>query len=503
MSAPGFRGNLSSDQNARLQQLWSLLLHLAEASSLGALEEFVRVNSIDNRSSLSSVPPPQSPRHSLSRRNSLFVRTESVLSRTRSRSSTKSIYHARLIQTFREAGFSSSELRNVRRFLAAMTPEDVRFGVLTAAKHEHPDVYLLRYLRGSKWDVNQALIQLLDSIAWRLKQMNVDNILLPRGELYAAEHENDTKRHNDSAGFIKQLRMGKAFVHGVDRLNRPVVVIRIRLHKLGEQSDEALNQFITHIIESARLLLSPPIETATVLFDMTGFSLANMEYAPVKFIIRCVETYYPESLGVLLIHNAPRVFGSVWKIIKPWISPEVVSRIHFTNTPTDLEQFIPRASILRELGGDEDWEYQYIEPSPTENEAMSDTSTRDSLLVERQTINEEFLSATSNWIETAKLGRPMDLSEAIAQREGVIQRVRFNYWELDPYVRARNILDRTGVISDGGWIDMYPNPDAVLSPLPSPVTPRSPASGPPAIIDTAKVLQVAPVQRAQVKIVNV
>jgi hypothetical protein len=35
------------------------------------------------------------------------------------------------------------------------------------------------------------------------------------------------------------------------------------------------------------------------------------EYAPVKFIIRCFELYYPESLGVLLIHNAPRIFAGV------------------------------------------------------------------------------------------------------------------------------------------------------------------------------------------------
>ena len=41
---------------------------------------------------------------------------------------------------------------------------------------------------------------------------------------------------------------------------------------------------------------------------MTGFTLANMDYVPVKFIIKCFESNYPESLGVILIHNAPWVF---------------------------------------------------------------------------------------------------------------------------------------------------------------------------------------------------
>lgn len=41
---------------------------------------------------------------------------------------------------------------------------------------------------------------------------------------------------------------------------------------------------------------------------MTSFSLANMDYAPVKFMIKCFEANYPESLGSVLIHNAPWIF---------------------------------------------------------------------------------------------------------------------------------------------------------------------------------------------------
>ncbi|KAL4876554.1 CRAL-TRIO domain-containing protein [Aspergillus karnatakaensis] len=479
---PGFWGNLSPLQETRLQQLWTLLLHLAEASSLGALEQFVRVNSLDQTSS-----PPLTP--STSRRNSLFSRAESTLGRKNSTSSV-SVYHTRLLQTFRDVGLSASQVRDVRRFLSVMSPEDVRFGVLTAAKHEHLDVYLLRYLRTSKWDVNKSLVHLLNSIVWRLKEMHVDNVLLPRGELYAAQNEHNLAnpyKADEAGGFLKQLRIGKGFVHGLDRMNRPIAIVRMRLHRPGEQSEESLNQFITHLVESARLLVSPPVETATVLFDMTGFSLANMEYAPVKFIIRCFETYYPECLGVLLIHNAPRVFGGVWKIIKPWMDPRIVARVKFTRTVADLEHYIDRDQIMAELGGDEDWEYDYIEPDPEENKAMADYAARDALLAERQSLGEDFLAATSRWVTAARAGSPTDLEEAIARREELLEHIRVNYWDLDPYVRARNNLDRTGVIQDGGWIDMYPQP-------------RPP---PPVQIQTAKVLQVEHVRRAQVKIVNV
>ncbi len=41
---------------------------------------------------------------------------------------------------------------------------------------------------------------------------------------------------------------------------------------------------------------------------MTGFSMANMDYTPVKFMIKCFEANYPESLGAVLVHKAPWIF---------------------------------------------------------------------------------------------------------------------------------------------------------------------------------------------------
>jgi hypothetical protein len=46
----------------------------------------------------------------------------------------------------------------------------------------------------------------------------------------------------------------------------------------------------------------------TIIFDMTNFSMANMDYTPVKFMIKCFEANYPESLGAVLVHNAPWIF---------------------------------------------------------------------------------------------------------------------------------------------------------------------------------------------------
>lgn len=111
---------------------------------------------------------------------------------------------------------------------------------------------------------------------------------------------------------------------------------------------------------------------------------------------------------------------------------------------------MPRSQIIKELGGEEDWEYEYVEPSPNENDRFKDHVTRESILAERKGLGDELFALTSEWISTSQ-SDPSPTS-----RDEVIRKLRENYWQLDPYVRARNVLDRTGVIKEGGSIDFYP-----------------------------------------------
>ncbi|KAF7114914.1 hypothetical protein CNMCM5793_000684 [Aspergillus hiratsukae] len=475
----GFLGNLSREQERCLQQLWSLVLYIEDAASFRDLEQLFRVNSVERNRSASIS--------SFARRNSLRPRTDSILLR-RTSTTSFSASSSPLVQSLRSIGMTASETRYVAKSLTHLSPDDVRWGILTASKHEFPDGWMLRYLRFCKWNVSKAFILILKALQWRIREMHVDDGLLPRGELFALHQSQEPSIGADgevASGFLRQLQMGKCYVHGVDRLGRPVCAVRVRLHRPDDQSEEAMNRYITHIMESVRLLIEPPAETACVIFDMAGFTLANMEYAPVKFIIRCFEIYYPESLGVLLIHNAPRIFAGIWKIIKGWIDPDIVAKIHFTKTVEDLAQFIHPSQVVSELGGDEDWEYEYIEPEMDENHLMEDDEARDAVLAERQHISQEFLYLTSQWIEATRLDSREEAAVVKSRRLEVMEQLRVNYWKLDPFVRARNFLDRTGVMQEGAKIKHYPEPT------------------PPVQIETAKVLEVAHVGRARVKLINV
>lgn len=206
-----------------------------------------------------------------------------------------------------------------------------------------------------------------------------------------------------------------------------------------------------------------------------------MDYVPVKFIIKCFEANYPESLGAILIHNAPWVFkggysralpspppppvppsrgpradGSpgIWKIIHGWLDPVVASKVHFTYNREGLEEFIAPDQIIKELGGDEDWEYRYEEPVAGENDKMKDTQTRDAILQERHDISKRFEETTQRWIEAGDDEARRKLHD---ERDDLAVQLRQNYWKLDPYVRARSMYDRQGIICGGKAARWYPD----------------------------------------------
>jgi len=280
--------------------------------------------------------------------------------------------------------------------------------------------------------------------------MHVDDDIMKNGELASLEEANgsDPAKRKIGHDFLAQMRLGKSYLHGLDRAGRPMCFVRVRLHKQGEQSEESLERYTVFIIESARMILAPPVDTACVVFDMTGFSLANMDYAPVKFMIKCFEANYPESLGVVLIHKAPWVFQGIWKIVKGWLDPVVASKVHFTNNNEEMEEFVPRSQIISELGGDEDWSYQYVEPVPGENDLMKDTTTRDKYLVEREGLVKDYEKATLEWIHGTE--------KTQIRRNELANKLKEDYWRLDPYLRARSLYDRVGLINPGGKLQFYP-----------------------------------------------
>jgi hypothetical protein len=257
---PGFLGNISKDQEEKLQTLWSVLLKAGEVSLSnepihGCKEEDF------------SPTQPQ-------RRLSLLGRTQSNVSE-KAIPTPNTLYHRNIMKYLGEIGAGVAESNAIKKALSEITSTELRTGILDTLKHDHPDALLLRFLRARKWDVPKSFAMLMEAVIWRVKEMHVDDVMA-KGELHALKQTQDkssTSEQKAGNDFLSQMRMGKSYVHGVDRAGRPIVVVRVRLHKPGAQSEESLERYIVHVIESVRLTMAPPIETAVrMLFDSGNMS---------------------------------------------------------------------------------------------------------------------------------------------------------------------------------------------------------------------------------------
>jgi hypothetical protein len=174
-----------------------------------------------------------------------------------------------LFAQLRKTGVHESEIKSMEKILSKMTPEEMCFSILKMIKQEHPDSLLLRFLRARKWDVGKGFTMMATNILWR-REMDVDDDILPKGELYALEQSRDdkltAKQKKEGQDFIEQLKTGKSFLHGFDRQGRPVNYVRVKIHKPGAQSEEVLERYIVHVIETTRLIVVPPIETGVSTF---------------------------------------------------------------------------------------------------------------------------------------------------------------------------------------------------------------------------------------------
>ncbi|KAK2601639.1 phosphatidylinositol transfer protein csr1 [Conoideocrella luteorostrata] len=434
--AHGYLGNLTEPQEAKLRALWAIGLKFIEIYE--ADEATSKAKTLEEK----YVPPAKKSK-----------------SMPRGKCATHDKYPTLVTELLSLLPTDEQNLEKLAKqaveALDHWTPHMYRLIVPNVVKHEHPDALALRFLRACDWDLIEATKMMGKTIYWRTMEAAVDDDIMKLGEGGSSEDEKNSQGLTRTLGadFMKQARWGKSFLHGTDRLGRPITYIRVRLHRSSDQCVQSLERYTIYLLELARLSLRHPIEMGTVLLDLSGFRLANFDLKPLKFLLKCVDEYYPDSVALLLIHNAPFGAKTLYRLIRFWLDPALVKKVRFTYGKRGLQKYIAPNQIIKELGGEEDWEYEYEEPRPNENLKMNNTATRDCLMEERRAMAMEFEELTREWIMNGQLSEKA--REVCARRDRLVDDLAANYWELDPYVRARSVYDRQGYFRGAGGVEWY------------------------------------------------
>lgn len=254
--APGTIGTLTPDQEVKLQEFWVLALKVFGVK-LDALE-------LDQASGSGNSTRETKKSATKSRWSLWGSSTDEDKEDAKSTSSASGIASSLASISITDGDDKYGQSKEFQQALVDLSPEEIRTAFWNMVKQDNPDSLVLRFLRARKWDVKKALIMFISTMRWRLQDMHVDDDIMANGEALASKQEQGAQGAEKKKGeeFLTQLRMGKSFLHGVDKFGRPICVVRVRLHRASEQEPETLERYTVYTIEIARLLLAPPVETA-------------------------------------------------------------------------------------------------------------------------------------------------------------------------------------------------------------------------------------------------
>ncbi|SPO04434.1 probable phosphatidylinositol/phosphatidylcholine transfer protein SEC14 [Cephalotrichum gorgonifer] len=209
---------------------------------------------------------------------------------------------------------------------------------------------LLRFLRARKFDVNAAKQMFADCEKWRA-ETNLDDTVSTwefpeKAQLFDYYPQYYHKTDKDGRPvYIEQL--GKIDIAALNKISTPdrmLTNLAVEYERLADDRLPACSRKSGHLLE-----------TCCSIIDLKGVSLgkATSVYSQIQSTSALSQNYYPERLGHLFLINCPWGFSAIWSIIKGWLDPVTVKKIHILGSgyQNELLTHIPAENLPVEFGG--------------------------------------------------------------------------------------------------------------------------------------------------------
>lgn len=430
--------SLQNDQEIALKKVWALLLKSFGYPinlSLKAIEHGDGLcGSLSTLQSNGKFDLSASSKGSISTE----ILDDPPASFTSITSNIKNVYYVLETGGYEDDDIFSLYHLEAHQMLAGYSPEDLHKSLWGLSRNDSLDNYILRFLRISKFNYKLSLSWMAQVLEWRYNKYHVEE-LLSQGDakLYFGQR---------SQKVIDVFRRNEFYIRGTSRSGCPLIFFQATQHKRGRCSDADFEKVIILIIEWARLGFMEyrkGIDQFHLIIDLTGFTMKYADFHGVKFAIKAFQKQFPDSIERLQIHNAPRLFSSMWKILERWMKPHLRERISFTKKTEELTKYIDPKYIPVSLGGLDRHPAAYIEPTHFNCQRKPPDKTFYNLTKERDLLTVKFIESTIKWIEaTSSEESRAHLNDKIT----LSHEKAINYINLDPYLRTRGIPDRNGEI---------------------------------------------------------
>ncbi|KAL7409446.1 CRAL-TRIO domain-containing protein, partial [Mrakia frigida] len=224
------------------------------------------------------------------------------------------------------------------------------------------DSTLLRFLRARKFNVEGAVKQYTDFLAWR-DDKGVDQAY----ENYDIEEFETLRRAYPMWTGSRDLRGLPIYVYKISALT-PATLSRLIPNDAASSSSIAVITFalIRFLLPFTTAIQRPDqpmsvISGSNSIIDVGGVGLSRFWglRSHLQVASQVASANFPETIDRVFVVGAPSFFPTVFNWAKKWFDPGTVEKIHILSNdslPT-LLTMMPKESIPKEYGGELDWTY--------------------------------------------------------------------------------------------------------------------------------------------------
>lgn len=255
---------------------------------------------------------------------------------------------------------TESELKCVRELAAKLKEKQVGLPASIAVNGDETRA-LVRFVRARQGVLHDAEAMVLEMRRWRAEKKTDTVLDAPLGTCPGVSQP--TKESVIRACVPNG-------VHGYDKQGRPIYFERLGKLRFKAMTEQGVTptDFVHHHVQFQEYMANVcfteasrragfTVDKFTYVMDMKGLSLSVLNtstFSAFKEICRIDQNYYPETLGIMLIVNAPTVFSVFWSTCKSFVHPNTRAKIKIVRpnkTPETLLQYVDADVLPVDLGG--------------------------------------------------------------------------------------------------------------------------------------------------------
>ena len=215
----------------------------------------------------------------------------------------------------------------------------------------YDDLFLLRFLRARKFDLEKTMLMFKKFLQWRI-DMNVDDLR----ENYQLEHLIEVKKlyphgyhRTDKIGRPIYIELyDKTDVNGLFKITTEDKMVKYYIKQYERQ--------VKYIFPACSAVVKRPVEQSCTILDANGIGVFSL-VGPIKGFVKLAsdigQDYYPEMLGKMTIINVGFFFRAIWTMVKSFIDAKTQAKISLLKSDyqKELLNLIDADKLPKFLGG--------------------------------------------------------------------------------------------------------------------------------------------------------